>query len=192
MYISFAKDAWDLSELTYAYSTRWEMFAEFTQEADCVRNRVCREHGLEHENVPLLSKRMYGAGTRISTRCSFENYGAPLIMLTGQLEEDASGHPRFSEYLEVVLYQYGVNVWHLQKQDGQWVYTLLLGLETSFAKNQIHTLSVEVQDKALRIEADDRKMTLHIPDLYPAFYAGITACEGINRFYDLQIEECCP
>jgi hypothetical protein len=31
-------------------------------------------------------------------------------------------------------------------------------------------------------------MTLFIPDMYPAFHAGINACEEINRFYDLQID----
>ena len=40
---------------------------------------------------------------------------------------------------------------------------------------------------AVIIEADDKKMLLYIDDLYPEFHLGLNACEGINRFYELEI-----
>ena len=54
---------------------------------------------------------------------------------------------------------------------------------------EIHTLTVEAGTEQLKIRADDRVMRLYIPDLYPTWYGGIVACEGVNRFYSFKTEQ---
>ena len=64
-----------------------------------------------------------------------------------------------------------------------------MGVEFPVAEHEIHTLSVTIEKDTLHIEADDQKMLLYIDDMYPSYHLGINACEGINRFYGLEITE---
>ena len=51
-----------------------------------------------------------------------------------------------------------------------------------------HELSVEIREKELVICMDDKKMTLRVYDFPEEFYIGVTACEGVNRLYDIGLE----
>lgn len=62
-----------------------------------------------------------------------------------------------------------------------------MGVEFPVSESEIHTLSVLIEKDTLHIEADDKKFLLYIDDLYPSYHLGLNACEGINRFYDLEI-----
>ena len=109
-------------------------------------------------------------------------------MLAEQLHTDERGFLRYGNYLEIVLYKKGVNVWRMWLRDGKVSWKKLMSVEFPVAAKEVHTLTTKITDERLEIEACGRKMTLFIPDMYPAFHAGINACEEINRFYDLQID----
>ena len=108
------------------------------------------------------------------------------------MEPDARGVLRYGEYLEIVLYKNGVNVWRMWYDpavtvNGGVSWKKLMGVEFPVTEDEIHTLVCEVKADSLRIEADGRRMSLYIPDLYPDFHAGIDACEGVNRFYSFDV-----
>ena len=78
---TFAKNTWNLDNLTYAYSYRFEETPEFIQKDDCVENTKNETAVYGFDNISLLTREKFGPGTKISTRCAFEDLGAPLIVI---------------------------------------------------------------------------------------------------------------
>ena len=52
-----------------------------------------------------------------------------------------------------------------------------------------HQLSVKILENALEITMEDVHVLLGVKNLPKEFRVGITACEGINRFYNCKLEE---
>ena len=189
MNLSFSEDAWTVGELVYAYSYRFEETPEFVRKEDCIENRQNPGAVYGFDNISLLTPEKYGPGTRLSTRCAFEDLGAPLLVLAPWMEKDPRGIHRYGDYIEIVLWKNGVNVWRMWMRDGEVTWKQLLGVDFPVAEGEPHTLSVTVGTDALEITADDRKLLLAVEDLYPEFHVGLNACEGINRFYEFQAEQ---
>ena len=189
MEISFARKAWNTEKLTYAYSWRFEQTPEFEQLDDCIQSRENPDSPQKFDNITLLLKDPCGPGTRISTRCAFDHYGAPLIVLAANPETDSRGVLRYGDYLEIVLYEDGINVWRMWRREGKVSWKKLMSCVFPVSAMEAHTLTVEAGTEQLKIQADDRVMTLYIPDLYAQWYGGIVACEGVNRFYSFSAEE---
>ena len=186
MKISFSENARRTGELVYAYSYRFEETPEFLQKPDCIENRENPGATYGFDNISLLTPQKFGPGTVISTRCAFQELGAPLLVLCPWMEQDARGINRYGDYLEIVLWKNGVNVWRMWYQNGAVTWKQLLGVDFPVSEGEIHALSVTVGTDTLEITADGRKMLLSVDDLYPSFHAGLNACEGINRFYDFE------
>lgn len=189
MKFDFSQGAWEPEkDLVHAYSYRFDDRPVFTQFDDYIGNKADPKGPGGYEYISILSRKQYGPGTRITTHCSFEDDGAPLIVLADKMYADADGTLRYGEYLEVVLYKNGINVWRMRYRGGKVTWKKLLGAEFPVTAGEIHTLSVDMGEETLRIDADGRVMTLLVEDMYTSFHAGIDACEGINRFYDLVID----
>lgn len=187
MKIEFKEKSWNQEHFTYAYSYRFEETPKFVQKADCVENTKNPGAVYGFDNISFMSLEKFEPGTKLTTRCAFEDLGAPLLVIADQLTTDERGVVRYGDYLEVVLWKNGVNVWQMWMENGEVTWRQLMGVEFSVTENDIHTLSVLIEKDALQITADENKMMLHIHDLYPSFHLGINACEGINRFYNLEI-----
>ena len=185
---TFAKNTWNLDNLTYAYSYRFEETPEFIQKDDCVENTKNETAVYGFDNISLLTREKFGPGTKIYTRCAFEDLGAPLIVIADKIENDSRDVVRYGDYLEVVLWKNGVNVWRMWMEHGEVTWKQLLGVEFPVSESDIHTLSVTIEKDTLHIQADDRTMQLYIDQMYDSYHLGINACEGINRFYDMSIE----
>ena len=188
MHLNFSRGQWSTDAVTYAYSYRFEETPTFVQHDDCVENTKCSDAVYGFDNISLLSRQTYTAGTRISTRCAFEDLGAPLIVIADKLETDARGVRRFDNYWEVVLYKGGVNIWRMTYANSKVTWTLDLSVEFPVTETEIHTLTVDITEQKLTVLVDERKMMLRVPDLFPTFHLGINACEGYNRFYSMDIE----
>lgn len=188
MHLNFSRNQWNTDDVTYAYSYRFEETPTFVQHDDCVENAKCADAVYGFDNISLLSRRTYSPGTRISTRCAFEDLGAPLIVIADRLTPDSRGVLRYGNYWEIVLYNGGINVWKMTYANSKVTWTLDLSVEFPVTETDIHTLTVDILEKKLVITADERKMMLRVPDLFPAFHLGINACEGYNRFYSMEIE----
>jgi len=189
MNISFAKDAWTLDKITYAYSWRFEETPVFVQKDNCVESMENPAATYGFDNISLLTKEKYHSGTEISTHCAFDAYGAPLIVIAKDMELDERGVWRYGEYIEVVLWEKGVNVWRMWNDQRKVTWKKLLGVEFPVTCVDAHPLSVTINADMLEIDADGHKMSLRVNDMYESFHLGIDACEGINRFYDLKITE---
>ena len=189
MKIDFSRGAWNTDEVTYAYTYRFPGTPEFHQTNDCVENRrddTCK-FGCDWENISLLTRSTYTAGTRIAVRCAFFDLGAPLITIADRIY-DENGENKYGDYIEVVLYKNGVNVWRMQMDENKKVtWKKMLGVEFPVSEGDIHTLAVDMTKDGLRIEADEHRMFWRCEGLYESFHLGIDACEGLNRFYSMEI-----
>ena len=188
MKINFANGCWNTDDVTYAYSYRFEETPVFVQHDDCVENQQNSEAKYGFDNISLLSRKPYLPNTTISTRCSFEGEGAPLIVIADKLFVDQRGVVRYGDYIEVVLYQNGVNVWRMWMKDGKVTWKKLMSVEFPVTHGDLHELTTEISNDRLSITADGRKMSVLIEPMYSSFHLGINACEGINRFYEMTIE----
>ena len=185
---NFARGQWAMDGLTYAYTYRFPETPVFRQLDDCIANSENGSSAQGFDNITLLTKEKLLPGTRIVTECSFDHFGAPLVTIAENLIPDENGNMRFGNYIEVVVYENGVNVWRMYYKEGKVTWDCLLSVEFPLKEKKIHVLSVEILKEKLIIFANEHKMTLHVNDLYPSFHVGINACEGINRFYSMEIE----
>jgi len=189
MKLDFSRGAWNTDDVTYAYTYRFPGTPEFHQTDDCVENRQITEeiYGCDWENISLLSKQTYSAGVRIETRCAFFDLGAPLITIADRIY-DENGENKYGDYIEVVLYKNGINVWRMRMDENKKVtWKKMLGVEFPVSEGEIHTLAVDVTTDGLKIAADEHRIFWRCEDLYKSFHLGIDACEGLNRFYSMEI-----
>lgn len=188
MKIDFSRGTWNTDDVTYAYSYRFEETPVFIQRDNCVENQQNSDARYGFDNISMMTRKAYAPGARISTHCAFEGEGAPLIVIADKMFVDPRGIVRYGDYIEVVLYQNGVNVWRMWMKDGKVTWKKLMGVEFPVTHGDIHQLTTEITADRLNIEADGRKMSVLIDPMYGSFHLGINACEGINRFYDMVIE----
>lgn len=190
--IDFSRGQWADSSLTHVYSYRFDDRPVFTQEDGCIRNGTKQEPPRsmsDYEYITLFTKEKYEAGVKISTKCSFEDFGAPLLVITDEIIED-DGELRYGNYFEVVLYEEGVNVWKLWMPEGKKVvWHKLMAVKFPVKANEVHDLTAKFNRDTIEIEADGRKMMLRVADLPEKFHVGLSGCENINRFYEMTIEE---
>ena len=189
MKIDFGNKNWLNDDICYAYSYRFEETPVFVQKDGYVENQQYGNGIYDYDNISLLTKKKYSAGAKASIRCAFENLGAPLIVIADEMYTDKRGVLRYGDYLEIVLYKKGVNVWKMWMEDEKVSWKKLVGVEFPVSEGDIHTLSTEITPEGLNVEADGHKFFLRIDDLYSTFHLGLDACEGINRFYSFEIEE---
>ncbi len=195
MHLSFAKDRWSTGEFIYAYSRRFEETPVFTQRDEYVESLADPAAVYGYENISFVTAEKVPVGTKITTRCAFFDDGAPLILLAKDLVSDSRGVLRYGDYFEVVLYKNGINVWRLRQdpagkpENGYVVWHKRLGAEFPVEEGVPHELVVQTAENTLKITVDaSHSLTLRTEDLFPAFHAGIDACEGINRFWSLDVE----
>lgn len=186
--INFARGQWNSEEFRYVYSARFKPTPIMRQENDCIVNGLDSATG-DYEYISLVTEKMYAMGTTIETRCSFESYGAPLIVFSDDFYKGENGEWYFGVHYEVVLYEGGINVWELNLNKDVMKWENLLRLKFPVNAKKVHLLSVKILEKALDITMEGMHVVLGVKDLPKEFRVGITACEGINRFYTCNIKE---
>ena len=189
MQISFTKDSRWAEQLRTVYTYRFSEITPFTQEEDHIRSDVNPAHPEGFDNVSVLTPKTYAPGVKITAKCSFEGLGCPEIILVPEPEMCCDGATRYGECFEIVLYQNGINVWRHYRENGECFWHQRLGVEYPVEENEIHTLQLQVEKDQFIIWLNGQKNILHTEDVFERFHIGLTACEGIARLYELQIEE---
>ena len=184
----FQKNGWSMDGLTHAFSTRFDPMPEFVQQADCIENAATPISRDGYAYVSLVTKEKLTPNVKISTRCAFEALAAPLFVLPKSLIEK-DGHLFYGDYLEVVLWKNGINVWNLWTgDDGEVKIRNLLRLQLPVETGKLHDFSLEIQKDRFAVTLDSLSFSLYCDEIYDSFHLGITGCEGPCRFYDMEIE----
>ena len=185
--INFSDGNWNQEGFRYVYSPRWITGAKPKQERDHIANGINPENG-EFEYISLVTEEKYEKGVLLTTKCSFDSFGAPLIVLSDNILKNEKGEWQFGIHYEVVLYEQGINVWEIDYNPGVMEVHQVLGLEFPVSEKEIHTLSVKVLERMLDISMEGHHVLVRAEKLPEEFHAGITMCEGINRFYEFSVE----
>ena len=189
MRYDFSKGNWTMEGLTKAYSCRFEQDSEFIQGEEYIENPYDPEMRDGYSYISLVTKEKLKPGVKLTTRFSFFGLAAPLVVLVKELF-DKNGLPSYGDYQEVVVWKNGLNVWNLWLREDKTVeYHKLLGIDASLEEGVVHTLTVEVEEEGFWITMDSQKLYIRDEHIYPEFHFGITGCEGVCRFYDMEITQ---
>ena len=184
----FKKDAWNMDGLAWAGSVRFSEMPEMEQQADHIANIPTPASRDGYAYISLVTEEKLQPGVKLSTRCAFEDLAAPLIVLPKKLIEK-DGKLFYGDYLEVVLWTNGINIWNLwTDENGEVKIQNLLRLQISVEKSVPHDFSVEILKDRFNVTLDDKKVSIYCNEIYDSFHLGITGCEGPCRFYDMRIE----
>ena len=192
----FSANNWNQNDWLLCRSPRWEAHSTWEQQEDCIANvlpddldpaetQMGRDRTGE-TYLSMLYKQPCNGSVRVETTCSFLERMAPLIVFSREL---VSVH---REHLEVVLYDCGINLWHHFYHDGKPSWKLIGFQDIDLKANEPHRLVAElrstVKGKFLYMGIDKPTFGTRLADDWPdEYFAGITACEGRNRFYDFSI-----
>ena len=191
MRCNFSKGNWSMDGLMHAYSSRFTQDKQFVQQDDCIENPVDPNMRDGYGYISLITDKKMKPGVRLTTHCAFYGLAAPLVVIVKDLFEK-NGLPSYGDYQEVVLWKNGMNVWNLwMKEDGNVEYHKLVGIRASLEEEKIHELVVDVLEDGFEITMDGQKLYVRDEHIYPEFYLGITGCEGLCKFYDMEISEIC-
>ncbi len=184
------KDTKITDSFFYSYSPICKKYEGFNYEDDCIVNSVdSKTNGYDY--ISILSKEKLKDGDTIQTKCSFEKFGAPLIVISNDIR-DVNGRKQYGLHFEIVAWENGCNVWHIipyPERTERPINPTLIGKEIfKIEDNSPIDISVCVKNKELIIDVNGHFLKVSHEDIPETFYAGITACEGINRFYELSIE----
>lgn len=184
----FAKDSWNKDDFTQVTSMHTDGRIPFMQEEDCIVNDHDRgniDNLKKYNYISLLSKETCETGDVIETECSFDTFGAPLVVISDDVQKTEDGYPVYGHHFEIVAYEEGFNVWEIH---GNKTFKAAFRQYSVPEKEKI-TLTVKVLEDSLEVSLCGHQDTVKVERLPKTFRAGITACEGVNRFYSFEIRK---
>ena len=203
--VDFSEGQWDRSIWLPFKSLRFDYIGGFDQERDHIVNRcpagvddetLYARHVTEVYASLVHPLKACGGGT-VTATMSFDHLMAPLIVLTPELDVDEQGRHAFKKHYEVVLYNEGINVWHYTYKDGTLDWHLAAFARAPFEAKKKYTLTAALargkREMRLTVSCGGVTFGFEDPELPQDFYAGVTGCEGRNRFYDFSLRSgSCP
>lgn len=201
--VDFSRNGWNRDDWTVVKSSRWDYVKEFVQADDHVVNPCpnLSDEDLYANHVTevyasMVHKKRFEARAEVSSVMSFDHLMAPLIVIAPQLGKDALGRPEFREHHEIVLYNEGINVWRYTFENGQAKWRLAAFLRAPFEPKKMYDLKVTLEKRRGLMQMDIVCGGCHFgyqdETLPESFYAGITGCEGRNRFYSFKVRAGLP
>ncbi len=196
-FYDFSKGAYE-DELFPAYSPQSKASDTFTVESGYICNKLMpvpegkKINMGDYEYISLLTKDKYHEGDIFTTECDFDDYGAPLMVFTNELKT-INGKPSYDRHIEVVAFEEGYNVWDIvyapDRPERNYIYPKKIAIgRFPIAGRERVTITCSVNDGVLSVCVNGHEGKVEIPDFPKEFHVGITACENINRFYNLKIE----
>lgn len=187
----FENKGWNTDDFMYVVAPHSKEYKEFTQEADYIKNNF-NENINEFEYISLVTKEKFSSGTKVHTKCSFEKYGAPLIVITDDISPNKDGINQYGLHFEIVTYEEGCQVWHIVPYPPRVekpIKPTLIGKSLfRIEENSEIDIEVLIEKKKLLITINGRRLDVEHPELPDTFHVGITACEGVNNFYEFDVE----
>lgn len=172
----------------YGYSPRCESFTKFDLGKNYVVNRINKNVDAGFDYVSISLKQKVSAPISIETQCEFDNFGAPLIVIAEDVLEK-NERIFYGKHVEIVAYEEGINVWYIEPDNVNITNVKLLGQKKFLInENERFCLSVIVANDEIiaKIGSNEIIVSYKFPK---EFFVGITACEGVNKFYNFKVEE---
>ena len=186
----FSNGKWSMDDFFFCYSPLWKSRKEFLQEENSITNNY--DDGKPHY-ISILTKEKYKTGVHLRAKCSFQSFGAPLIVISGDVSPNEAGEMQYGLHFEAVAWYKGLNVWRVipwPERVVRPIHSTLIGTDDFTIENDaVVEIDVVVREKELYVGIDGHYITVPHDEIPETFHVGITACEGFNRFYEFSIEE---
>ena len=186
-HIDFTTSGWE-SELDYVYSYRYEQRAKFVQKDGYIESSTDSSMPDGYDYITLMLKEKYKVGTKLTTTTYFEKYGAPIIIIANKVDFKNGDAPLLNDYIEVVIWEKGINVWKHDVTEGKDTWFLMDSKEFKVEKATPVTFSAMIDAGKLIANCGSETLSINTDLINDEIYMGIQACEGINRFYSLTVE----
>ena len=178
-------------DFMYVYSPACKYYKEFIVEDDCIHNTY-NDELQDWDYVSMVSKKRYSVGTKITTKCSFAKFGAPLIVFSDDISKDENGRNIYGHHYEIVAYEDGINIWSIvrcpERKEKPIFPTKVGSLSFHVDENTLIELEVTVEKGKIIAKLCGQVLEVTYSEIPEKFHVGITACEGDNRFTELKIE----
>lgn len=197
--VDFSRGKWNPGEWLTFKSLRFDYIDPFDQMDDHIVNHSKPEWSDEelYTNhvtevyASMVYPKKFSGTVEVSSTMSFDHLMAPLIVLTPELDVDDKGRHAFKKHYEVVLYNEGINVWHYSYENGVLDWHLAAFARAKFEPKKRYELKVKMakgkKEMRMTIECGGVVVGFEDKELPESFYAGVTGCEGRNRFYDFKV-----
>ena len=199
----FKPGRWNKADFIEVKSSRWPNINTFRQEADHIVN-VCPKDATPQEMVSKRAPETYAAmiyknpikgNSEVKAEMSFDYRMAPSIVIAEKpgVSKDKN-FPEFRTHYEIVLYDEGINVWrHWFNEKGKQVWRKVAFMKAKVRPGVKYEMEVDIKFTArgpvMTVKVGDIELG-YTDDLLPReYYAGIIACEGVNRFYEFEIDK---
>jgi hypothetical protein len=195
----FSPGKWKANEWVIVKSPRWPYVGKWKQQKDHISNKVpegVTAHELLHKRADetytsMLLKKKFKGNLTISSTMSFDHRMAPLLVITPAYGKDKKGIPEHREHFEIVLFDKGLNVWHHYYTNGKPHWRKAAYMRTDFKPGEKYNLTVKLKftksGPVMTIVCGGKEFGYTDDSLPKEYYVGLTACEGINRFYDFKV-----
>jgi len=190
MYAKFSKNAWNPEDFTQVSSFLTPGYVPFIQEEDCIVNddRQFESGSKKYHYISLISKETFTGTVSLTTTCDFVEFGAPILVFSDDIVKDENGFPAYGHHFEIVAYEKGFNIWELNRKAKP--------IRVAFEEFDVPAKTPITLQAKISPEKDEiivslygRTYTKCVKNMPKTFHAGITACEGVNHFYDFGAEE---
>lgn len=188
---SFNAKEFNKDDFYYTYSPIAKAHKEFELRDDCIANYTIGSED-KYSYISLLTKEKFHSGSKISIKCEFGKYGAPLIAFTNDISDNNDGTKLYGVHYEVVAYEGGCNIWKVEpfpeRKERPIKPTKLGYAEFEIKENTVIDISAEIIGSKIKVVINGVVIECEDIDVPESFHAGITACEGPNKFYEMTIE----
>ena len=161
---------------------------KFLQKENCIENSY-NEEIKDYDYISIITKEKYEGGVNVRVKCSFDKFGAPLIVFTDDYKQLEDGTYQYGLHFEVVAYENGCNVWHIipgKDEKNPIDVTKVNAVEFPIEDKSIIDMEVTIEEKKLYIRVNDETFVAEHEDIPKQMHVGITACEGTNQFYEFE------
>lgn len=183
---SFGRGQWDPSDWWMVKGPRWDHTNEWIQESDHIRTDG-PETVAGQTYTSMVWRHSIEGDVEIRSTMSFDERMAPLLVLGPEPAAIEGGIREYREHLELVLFDEGINLWHHTWANGEPAWTLPANWRFPVEARRKYALGLARRGDRLLVSLDDAPVGEHTLALPGPQYAGITGCEGTNRFYDFSL-----
>ena len=163
---------------------------KFIQKEDYMENSY-NEEIKDYDYISIITKEKYNDGVTVRVKCSFDKFGAPLIVYTDDYKQLEDGSYQYGLHFEVVAYENGCNVWHIvpgKEAKNPIDVTKVNAIEFPIEDKSMIDMEVTIKGKKFFIRVNNQSFVAEHKEIPNQMHVGITACEGINQFYSFEVE----
>jgi uncharacterized protein YbcI len=178
-HFSFAQEEWEPEDFYFVASAKYSYRLPFIQQEHCISNHAL-DNGAAY--ISMVTRQRFGNEVKITARCAFDYYGAPLIVITDDIQHLPNGDMQMGRHWEIAVLEGGINIWELSLAAGQVISCKLGYARFPVSAGVPFALEVEIVGDTITASLGAHSCRVENVALPESYHVGITACEGINRF----------